>query len=161
MPDPTASSSPTASGAARLRARHRRRHVPHGRGKNAWLILGIVSVFGVGLVLSGTAGVLFDTFANRLYGAFAVLLIVILMVEYILLKGRDRSRVYKIELEALREKRERDVGSMRQLEATLGHLDTSLKSLLDSQALSADEGAELERLRREVETARQKLAESP
>ena len=161
MADPTTSPNPTASGAARLRERRRRRHAPHGRGKNVWLILGIVIVFGVGLVLSGTAGVLFETFANRLYGAFAVLLIVILMIEYILLKGRDPSRVYKIELEALRAKRERDVASMRQLEATLGSLDASLQSLLESKALEPDEGAELERLRQEVETARRKLAESP
>lgn len=95
------------------------------RVKNAWLIAAIVVVFLVGVVWSGRAGHIL----SFLYKPLSIVLIVVLTIEYILLKGRDRTRIYKIEVEKMQKKRDDDIELMRNLERELIALEKNLDSL--------------------------------
>lgn len=121
------------------------------RLKNNWIIAAILIVFVSGIVCSvGPA-----QFLKFLYNPAAIVLVVILMLEYILLQGRDRTRIYKIELEKLHEKRNQDIEFMRNLEQELNHLDESLSPLI--QTLSGDASINLQRVRDDLSTLRKGL----
>lgn len=89
------------------------------RLRNQWLILFIALVFTAGLLLSGAGRPLFE----RLYHPAALLIVVLLIVQYILLKGRDRSRMYKIEAEQVRRKRAEDQEFLAECERSLAELE--------------------------------------
>jgi hypothetical protein len=93
--------------------------------KNAWLITAIAVVFLAGIVWS--AGV--QATVRFLYEPSAIVILVLVLLEYIVLKGRDRSRIYRIELEKMRDKRHRDIEFLRELEAALAALEKDLEAL--------------------------------
>jgi len=97
------------SGFARLRSRRRRTAAP-GRVKNYTLIGAIVLVFSLGIYLAGGGRELL----RHAYSHFAILLLVFLIIEYIVLKGRDRSRIYRIERDQARAKRREDMEFLRE-----------------------------------------------
>ena len=108
----------TPSGAARLRRRRGGRpHAP--RLRPVWLILAILGVFALGLHLSGGLG----EFLQNLYSPVAIIVVVFLVIEYIVLEGRDRSRIYRIELDQMREKRRLDAAFLREVEDELRRLE--------------------------------------
>ncbi|MFW6304082.1 MAG: hypothetical protein ACOC2L_05615 [Candidatus Sumerlaeota bacterium] len=112
-----------------------------GRMRNAWLIIAIITVFLIGLILQ----VGWETFLDLLYRPVAIVIIVFLAIEYILIKGRDRSRIYRIELQQLREKRREDIEFIRNLEEDLEKMDETLAKL--RMSLPSDAEDEMEHIR--------------
>lgn len=108
----------TPSGVKRLQEKSASRKSPH-RLSNGALILIILGVFFTGLILSGLA----QGLLRKIYDPMAFVLLVLLFVEYILLKGRDRSRIYRLELDQLHEKRRADLRDIRQWESQLGEIE--------------------------------------
>ncbi|HPS00399.1 MAG TPA: hypothetical protein PLA90_02545, partial [Candidatus Sumerlaeota bacterium] len=149
-PSPT----PLPSGAARLR---RRRQRNSARGvKNTWLIAAIILVFFFGIVWSGHAKDLF----GMLYGRGAVLIVVVLIIEYIILKGRDRSRFYKLELLKMRDKRRNYIEFVRNLEAQLDQVESSLKPLADLLPPGDPNQAALQQATHQIEDLRRNLSKN-
>jgi purine-cytosine permease-like protein len=68
----------------------------------------------------------FSTFFSILYSPFSFIILVVIITEYIILKGTDRSRIYRIEIDRLREKRKEDIAFNREIEAELQKLQSAL-----------------------------------
>jgi hypothetical protein len=88
------------------------------------------------LIAIGVAALIFVTgyhslIFEKLYSGYAFFIIVVIVVEYLLLKGADRSDMYRRELEAAREKRRDDLLALREIETRLAELQASLLSLED------------------------------
>jgi hypothetical protein len=98
----------------------RRRAKRHGSSRASYrssvLIVAILFVFGLGLHLSGNL----SEFLHALYSPVALIAIIIMMAQYIVLKGRDRSRMYRIELHKARHKRTEEIEFLQTIEARLG-----------------------------------------
>ncbi|HUT23715.1 MAG TPA: hypothetical protein VM492_05185, partial [Sumerlaeia bacterium] len=120
MTNPSPSSGPASS---RDRSR-RRRPRPPSPLKNALLILAIITVFALGVVLSGGA----KEFIRVLYGPVPLVIAILLIIQYILLKGRDRSRLYKMELDQVRLKRREETDFLRRLEGELQEIESALEA---------------------------------
>jgi hypothetical protein len=149
-PSPT----PLPSGASRLR---RRRQHSSARGvKNTWLIAAIILVFFFGIVWSGHAKDLFD----MLYGRGAVLIVVVLIIEYIILKGRDRSRFYKIELLKMRDKRRNYIEFVRNLETQLDQVESALQPLAELLPPTDPNRVSLEEATRKMDDLRKNLSKN-
>lgn len=118
---PATPSTPSRSSTARLRKRQPR---PPSPVKNIILILAIVAVFVTGLILT-THG---KDFLRSLYSPVAIIVVIFLAIEYIALKGRDRSRIYKIELEQARTKRQQDLEFLRGVEKELSEIEETIHS---------------------------------
>jgi hypothetical protein len=115
------SSTPSRSGTARLRKRQPR---PPSPVKNIILILAIVTVFVTGLILT-THG---KDFLRSLYSPVAIIVVIFLAIEYIALKGRDRSRIYRIELDHARTKRRQDLEFLRGVEKEISEIEEMIHS---------------------------------
>lgn len=147
--------NPNPSGAVPMRERKAKPETV--RVKNAWLIASIILIFTLGMIWSGWAGSLL----KYLYEPLPIIIIVILMIEYILLKGRDRTRIYKIELEKMRKKRAGDIEFMRNLERELQDFQNGLDSLSDASALDSESSSgDLQDLRARLEHLRKDLSEN-
>lgn len=70
---------------------------------------------------------------ENLYSGYAVAIVVIMLVEYLLLKGSDRSPIYRRELEAARVKRRDDLLALRDLETQLVELRSRLGGALERE----------------------------
>lgn len=68
-------------------------------------ILIIIIILGIILLITRD----FQTIPDILFNPYSFFLLVVVMVEYIILKGMDRSRIYKLEVERLKKKRRRDM----------------------------------------------------
>jgi hypothetical protein len=66
---------------------------------------------------------------KQLYSPVVALIVFFLALEYIILKGRDRSRILHIELEQAREKRQSDLEYLRKLDAHLLNAVNELRAL--------------------------------
>ncbi|MBN1867577.1 hypothetical protein JW916_09820 [Candidatus Sumerlaeota bacterium] len=139
---------PTPSGTSRLKKRRRRQSA--ARARTAWLIGAIVLVFVAGIFLSG-GGI---EFVRSLYSPVALIVVIFLIVEYVVLKGRDRSRLYRIELDQMREKRRRDNEFLHDIERDIQSVENDLASLEDRFESGDDRGQELRRLRSKFEDLR-------
>jgi hypothetical protein len=117
---------PSRSGTARLRKQRQPR--PLSPVKNMVLLLAIVVVFAIGLALT-THG---KEFLSNLYRPVAIAFVILLAIEYIALKGRDRSRIYKIELEQARTKRQQDLEFLRGMEKELTTIEEKIRSMTKS-----------------------------
>jgi hypothetical protein len=73
----------------------------------------------------------FTLIVEWLYGPTAAVLAVAMVVEYLLLKGSDRSAIYRRERDAAREIRRADVDAMRSLETMAVELRARLGSALE------------------------------
>jgi hypothetical protein len=66
---------------------------------------------------------------KQLYSPVVAIIVFFLALEYIILKGRDRSRVLHIELEQAREKRQSDLEYLRKLDSQLLHMENQLRTM--------------------------------
>lgn len=105
------------------------------------LILAILVIFGIGLGLSKQGD---DFIRKLLYSPVAIIVVLFLGVEYLILKGRDRTRILKIELDQARRKKQEDLEFMRRAEANLGLLEKEAEALLQSAAKNSHETGDLE-----------------
>jgi hypothetical protein len=125
-----------------------------GRMRNAWLVVAIITIFLIGLFIQ----VGWRTFLESLYRPAAVILIVFLAIEYIIIKGRDRSRIYRIELQSLREKRREDIEFIRNLEEDLEQIDEVLAELrMSLPSDSMDQMTHVSRVRDRLDAIRNDL----
>jgi len=129
------SPKPLASGAARLRERKRKAGLLGS--KSGWLILAILVIFGAGVVMSGGG----RNFLHFLYGPVAIIVVIFMIVEYIVLKGRDRSRIYRLELEQTRERRRHDVEFLQSVEEQLRQIEEALGAVGADQTVDAPSAA--------------------
>ncbi|MCL5269825.1 MAG: hypothetical protein M1457_04555 [bacterium] len=65
---------------------------------------------------------------DMLFGPSTALVAVVMIVEYLLLRGADRSEIYRRELEAAREKRRDDLLALRAMEVELVELRARLNA---------------------------------
>ena len=70
-----------------------------------------------------------STFLSILYSPFLFIILVVIITEYIILKGADRSRIYRIEIDRLRDKRKEDIAFSREIETELQRLVSALSEL--------------------------------
>ncbi len=104
------------------------------------IILVLIIVHGVIFLLTRD----WETIYRILYNPYSFFLLVVVIIEYILLKGMDRSRIYKLEVDRLKKKRRKDMEfhvrvekEIREMERHLDdpnareQLKTLLKKILD------------------------------
>jgi len=65
-------------------------------------------------------------FLGLIYSPVSFLILVIIIGEYIILKGIDRSRIYRIQLRALRSKRNDDIQFLRAVEQKILEIEKAL-----------------------------------
>jgi hypothetical protein len=75
----------------------------------------------------------FSTILKWLYGPYAAVLAVVMVVEYLLLKGSDRSAIYRRERDAARAIRRDDLLALRELETLAVDLRARLGSALERE----------------------------
>jgi uncharacterized integral membrane protein len=118
------------------------------RRKKPWFIpfLGTLAVLLILLLLLLLVSNSVRTFLAIIYSPFAFAIMLIVVLEYVILKAVDRSRIYRLEIERLRSKRAEDIALWRDLE---GHLSEALKRLqeLEGGAATTDPDASLSSLR--------------
>lgn len=67
-----------------------------------------------------------------LYSPYVAFVAVIMLVEYVVLKGSDRSDQYRRQLEAIRAKRHQDLLTLQKMESQLKKIDERLQESQDS-----------------------------
>lgn len=82
------------------------------------------------IVVNGKLGRLTELVTGFFTSSYAVLLAVVVLVEYLILKGADRSAHYRLELRAARAKRRDDLLALREIESEL----IALRSRIDPAA---------------------------
>lgn len=90
------------------------------------IVMGLLAL----IILTNNLGALWE----KLYSGYSVAIVVIMLVEYLLLKGSDRSDIYRRELEAARVKRRDDLLALRDLETQLVELRGRLCGVLERDA---------------------------
>lgn len=85
-------------------------------------VLVIIALLGLLLLLLDD----YTLFARILYSPYSFLVLVIMLLEYVVLKGLDRSRIYKLELKRLKAKREKDLVARRKLDEKLKDIEDEL-----------------------------------
>jgi len=71
---------------------------------------------------------------DRIFGVTTALVVVVMLVEYLILKGSDRSAIYRRELEVARLKRRDDLLALRDLETQLEDLRERMTTALEGEA---------------------------
>ncbi|MCE5228023.1 hypothetical protein LLG95_00300 [bacterium] len=94
------------------------------------VILIVIGVLAL-IIITGQHEVIF----KALFSPTAVAIAIIMLVEYLILKGSDRAPIYRRELEAAREKRRDDLLTLRAIETSL----VDLRARLDNDLQHADE----------------------
>ena len=103
------------------RGRERRRRTVSG----AEILFLVAILLCVLLLFTGSL----STFLSILYSPFSFIILVVIITEYIILKGADRSRIYRIEIDRLRDKRKEDIAFSREIETELQRLVSALGEL--------------------------------
>ncbi len=108
-------------------------------GPGEQVILIVIGVLAL-IVLTGNH----QTILNALYSPTAAIIPIIMLVEYLILKGSDRSVIYRRELDLAREKRRDDLLALRTMENELvdlrARIDSDMKQP-DNQALLQETAA--------------------
>ncbi|NQU42485.1 hypothetical protein HQ520_04315 [bacterium] len=133
--------------------RRSRRPKPPSSLKTAVLVAAIFVTFAVGVALSDYR----SEVVRWLYSPIAIVLVILLFIEYIVLKGRDRSRIYRIELEQARHKRVEDQEYLRHLEERLLAMEKEVPSPPEVRDSGCEE--RLGELRGELASLRRELSE--
>lgn len=94
------------------------------------LILIVIGILAL-IIVTGNHELILST----LYSPTAAIIAIIMLIEYLVLKGSDRSPIYRRELEAAREKRRDDLLALRAVETRL----VDLRARLDNDLEHADE----------------------
>lgn len=113
-------------------------------GPGEIIILFVMGVLSL-IIATGNARRVFDA----LFTPTAIVIVVIMLFEYLLLKGADRSDIYRRELDAARQKRRDDLLALHEMETRLIELNTRL-----DQALEVGETVQAAELRAELAAAR-------
>lgn len=112
-------------------------------GSGEIIILIVIGILAL-IWLTGNLGVVWE----KLYSSYAVAIVVVMLLEYLLLKGSDRSPIYRRELEAARVKRRDDLLALRDIETQLVELRSRMNGALERES-------EPPALREAVDDARQ------
>jgi purine-cytosine permease-like protein len=91
----------------------------------------ILIVIGVLILIVVTGN--YPKIIEAIYGPYTVLIAVIMLVEYLILKGGDRSDLYRRELEVARHKRRDDLLALREMETQLVEMRTHMHSLINPE----------------------------
>ncbi len=113
----------------------------------------VVILISIGVLVLALVTGNFRSILDKLYSPYAALIAVIMLVEYVLLKGADRSAMYRRELEAARTKRREDLLTLRKMETKLDEIQADLRRIETESSASdlADHTrAELEELLTEL-----------
>lgn len=112
----------------------------------------LLAIAGFSLVLLLTQDLSLVT--RSLYSPLAIILVVVVIVEYLIIKGGDRSRLYLIELERMHEREQVHVARMRraleELERAIEHCPKPARRGKDSKSSGAAE-SELEASLRRID----------
>lgn len=109
----------------------------------------IIILIVIGLLMLVVVTGHYRTILEWLYRPATAFIAVLMMVEYLLLKGSDRTAIYRRELEAARQKRRDDLLAMRDMETELVELRARLTTVLERP-----EGEAAAPLREAAETTR-------
>ncbi len=74
-----------------------------------------------------------ESFISMLYSPVAFLLLVVILVEYIILKSADRSRIYKIEVDKLRGRLIEHIKLFQSIEENLDEMHKTVDRLQDEE----------------------------
>jgi len=97
-----------------------------------------------------------ESFINVLYSPVAFLVLVVVLVEYIILKSADRSRLYKIELDYLRQRKIEQIKIFHQLERRLEEVVKVLHNL-KTYTSEPEKQEELERLKNRMQQLKDQI----
>lgn len=95
-------------------------------GSGEMIILIVIGILAL-IVVTGNSMIILE----KLYSGTSVAIVVVMLLEYLLLKGSDRSPIYRRELEAARVKRRDDLLALRDLETQIVGLRGSLANALE------------------------------
>jgi amino acid permease len=90
----------------------------------------VVIVFLVALIISGILLLItndIDIFVSLLYSPYSFLLLMVVLVEYIVLKSIDRSKVYRLENQRLKAKRRRETEFRQRMERELQEIQKEME----------------------------------
>ena len=87
------------------------------------IILGLIIILGILFLLTHDVTLFFSI----LYSPYSFLLMIVIFMEYIILKGMDRSRIYKLEIQRLKQKRQKDTDFREKLEKQVQEIQASLE----------------------------------
>jgi purine-cytosine permease-like protein len=114
-----------------------------------WVLLLFVAILF--LFLSGT----FENVLDVLYSRLAFVLIVVMLVEFLVLKTRDRSRFYRMQLQMTSNRRREDLRLLRETRDTLAECSECLNDLRGEiergENGQEDSLAQLEQIREKIE----------
>ena len=100
-------------------------------GSGELIILIIIGVL-ILIVVTGN----FTRIMEAIYGPYTVLIAVIMLVEYLILKGGDRSDLYRRELEVARHKRRAELLALRAMETQLVEMRAHMQGMLTPESES-------------------------
>lgn len=114
------------------------------------------------LVLIGLTGN-FSRIVEWLLAPYTAFIAIVMLVEYLIIKGADRSRIYHRELQGLRSRRKEDLLLFRDMEAQLESVKAELEAIAghavtDSDERSKELNTKLERQARELESVLDSLS---
>ena len=96
----------------------------------------ILIVIGVLILIVVTGN--YARIIEAIYGGYTVLIAVIMLVEYLILKGGDRSDLYRRELEVARHKRRDDLLALREMETQLVEMRGHMQLLINPENENED-----------------------
>lgn len=104
-------------------------------GRSSYLIITIalLVVALLGLLLLATNDI--SLFFSLLYSPYSFLILALMLVEYLFLKGMDRSKVYKLENDRLKSKRQRDIALMKKIETQIRDIAASPSKEITDQEI--------------------------
>lgn len=108
--------------------------------KNAGIILTILILFGLSFAFSEMG----RHFFQQIYSPWLMAVIILMLVEYIVLKGRDRTRILQIERDHMKQKKEKDVRFFREVEEEISQLEKEARSIRHNAGSSLSEKADQE-----------------
>ena len=89
----------------------------------------ILVVIGIIAMIIATGNV--DRIMEKLFSAYAALIVLIIIFEYLLIKGSDRSTIYQRELQAAGTIRRDDLLAMREIEIQLVELKARITTSME------------------------------
>lgn len=98
------------------------------------------------------------TFAQYLYRPYSFFILIVIGAMYLLQKGSDRSRMYRIELRAIRRRRIEEQRFFREVEADLKEAARKM-GIVDSEGDSPPEDNEIERGKRDLADILQRMSD--
>jgi len=86
-------------------------------------VLFLIMIAAILLLVTGSV----ERFLEVIYNPYAYVVLIIIMVEYVLLKASDRSRIYQMQIDQLQQARHDDITFIRSIESRLSTLAEKVK----------------------------------